>query len=80
MADSLFTHCREALNSGNFEAAAGYVDTFMDLEEKYGPVRDGDGQQAAEQEQVSVESIAVCFAAAHTACASTQTSPAGSEL
>lgn len=44
---------REALNSGDFEAAAGYVDTFIDLEEKYGPVRDGDGQQAVEQEQVS---------------------------
>lgn len=51
---SLFCRiCREALNSGDFEAAAGYVDTFMDLEEKYGPVRDGDGQQAVEQEQVS---------------------------
>lgn len=51
---SLFCrNCREALNSGDFEAAAGYVDTFMDLEEKYGPVRDGDGQQAVEQEQVS---------------------------
>ena len=43
---------REALDSGNFEAGARYIDTFMDLEEKYGPVSDGDGQQAAEQEQV----------------------------
>lgn len=46
---------REALNSGNFEAAAGYVDTFMDLEDRYGPVRDGDGQQAVEQEQILME-------------------------
>lgn len=45
-------HRREALDSGNFEAGASYIDTFMDLEEKYGPVSDGDGQQAAEQEQV----------------------------
>jgi hypothetical protein len=45
-------HRSEALDSGNFEAGASYIDTFMDLEEKYGPVSDGDGQQAAEQEQV----------------------------
>lgn len=32
--------------------AEGFVDTFMELEEKYGPVTDADGQQAAEQEQV----------------------------
>lgn len=32
--------------------AAGFVDTFMELDEKYGPVTDIDGQQAAEQEQV----------------------------
>ena len=48
----LTCHRREALDSGNFEAGASYIDTFMDLEEKYGPVSDGDGQQAAEQEQV----------------------------
>lgn len=32
--------------------AEGFVDKFMELEEKYGPVTDADGQQAAEQEQV----------------------------
>ena len=48
----LTCHRREALDSDNFEAGASYIDTFMDLEEKYGPVSDGDGQQAAEQEQV----------------------------
>ena len=48
----LFCHRREALDSGNFEAGASYIDTFMDLEEKYGPLSDGDMQQAAEQEQV----------------------------
>lgn len=43
---------RQALDSGDFEAAAGFVDTFMELDDKYGPVTDADGQQAAEQEQV----------------------------